>query len=75
MIILALALDLVLLPGPNGQPIAINPDRVVSLRPAPDGVHHHRVRCVIHTDDGKFIAVAETCARAYELLHGHPAEN
>jgi hypothetical protein len=66
------ALHLVPLPGPDGQPIPINPDRVVSLRPAPGGIYHHKVRCVVHTDDGKFIAVSESCKRSYELLNtGH----
>lgn len=72
MIPALIALHLIQLTGPDGHPVVVNPDRVVSLRAAPYGVHHRSVRCVIHTDDGKFIAVAETCSRAYELLRGAP---
>lgn len=63
-------LHLVPLTAPNGEAIPVNPEKVVSVRPAPDGIHHHLVRCVVHTDDGKFIAVTEHCWRAYEILRG-----
>jgi hypothetical protein len=57
----ALALALVALTGPGGQVIEINPAEIVSLR-EPRGDHFDKdVHCLIHTSDGKFIAVLETC--------------
>ena len=53
---------LIRLHGPNGQVIYINPVQVVSVRPprVPDHVTPD-IHCLLHTADGKFIAVSETC--------------
>jgi hypothetical protein len=57
-----LCLTLVLLTGPGGQHIQVNPEAVVSLREAraPDHIHH-AVHCNVFTSDGKFIGVEESC--------------
>ena len=60
---------LILLHGPGGQEIWINPDTITSVR-TPRGAedHVHRdVHCFVNTDDGKFAAVVETCAAVKEL--------
>lgn len=48
------------LTGLDGQPIDINPETIVSLRP-PRGGFGEDVNCLIHTTDGKFITVVEAC--------------
>ena len=57
-----LAVYLVALTGPNEQRIEVNPAQVVSLR-APRSEEHFAqgVQCLLHTVDGKFIAVVEPC--------------
>jgi hypothetical protein len=73
MIILASAVFyLVELTGPNNQPIDINPATVVSIRERRAGETHLQkgVRCVIHTSDGKFIAVLEDCDTVRRKLEG-----
>jgi hypothetical protein len=64
-----LCLTLVLLTGPGGQHIQVNPEAVVSLREAraPDHIHH-AVHCNVFTSDGKFIGVEESCAKVAERL-------
>ena len=53
---------LLALTGPGGQAIDINPRKIISLRdPRPQGHVAKDVRCLISTEDGKFIGVIETC--------------
>lgn len=58
------ALALLVLIGPEGQPIEVNPLAIVTMR-APRSVGQAAmvpgVQCVITTADGKFINVIETC--------------
>jgi hypothetical protein len=60
--LLANALTLVLLTGPGGQIIEINPEEVVSIR-SPRSVDHmpKSVHCIVFTTDSKFIGVEERC--------------
>jgi len=59
---LLIAVLLVEFTGPDNQPIDINPMAVVSLRPPRSGDHFAKGgKCLIHTADGKFIAVIEDC--------------
>jgi len=53
---------LIRLHGPNGQIIYVNPQSVVTVRPprVPDHVTPE-IHCLLHTADGKFVAVSETC--------------
>jgi len=56
------ALHLLKLTGLDGQVIEVNPEQIVSLRvPRDEGTLHAGIRCLIHTTDGKFISVLETC--------------
>lgn len=54
-----------MLTAPDGKFLAVAPANVVALRGRAPGVHdgliHHGVHCVVHTCDGKFISVVETC--------------
>ena len=70
-IILALALHFVSLTGPNGQSIDIAVDQIVSLREKrEDEQHFHSdVNCLVHTTDGKFIGVRETCKEVERRLN------
>jgi hypothetical protein len=62
-------LHLVELFGPDHQAIYVNPVEVVSVR-APRGTEHlsKHVHCLIHTSDGKFIAVVEDCRSVKQRL-------
>jgi hypothetical protein len=53
---------LIRLHGPDGQEIYVNPKTVVSVRP-PRGTDTvgPQLHCLLHTTDGKYIAVTETC--------------
>jgi hypothetical protein len=64
-----LVLDLVTFTGPEGQLIPVNPAMVVTLR-KPRGEQHFDpdVKCLIHTTDGKFVAVVEDCDTVREAL-------
>jgi hypothetical protein len=65
-----LVLNLVLLHGPAGQEIHVNPSEVVELRvPRTEDKHWPKdVHCIINTSDGKFTSVVETCTKVYEML-------
>jgi hypothetical protein len=64
-----IATVLITLTGPGGQVIEINPAEIVSLRePRGDGHLDKDVHCLIHTTDGKFIAVKETCVIVHERI-------
>jgi hypothetical protein len=60
---------LILLHGPGGQEITLNPREIVTLR-EPRGDEGHLsdgVHCIINTEDGKFSTVLETCAMVREM--------
>jgi hypothetical protein len=47
---------------PGGGFVELSPDKVVTMRePAIEGHINKNVHCLVTTDDGKFIGVAETC--------------
>jgi len=57
--------NLITLHGPDGQVIALNPLEVITVRTPRGEVQQHfpkNTTCVVHTADGKFIAVQEDCA-------------
>jgi len=63
------AVHLLKLTGLDGQIIEVNPEQIVSIRvPRDEGTLHSGIRCLIHTTDGKFIAVLETCEVIQKLL-------
>ena len=70
-IILALLLHFLHLTGPNGQGIDIAIDQIVSLRERRADEEHiaKSVKCLVHTTDGKFIAVQEDCKTVEEQLN------
>jgi hypothetical protein len=60
---------LVMLHGPGGQIIWINPEAVVELRTPREGEHFPPgTRCVINTSDGKFALVVESCKDVEEMM-------
>lgn len=62
-------LAMIYLTGLDGQVIELNPHSIVTLR-VPRGVDHFDkdVKCLIHTSDGKTVAVVETCDQVHKLL-------
>jgi hypothetical protein len=56
---------LLLLHGPDGHEIMLNPRQVTSLHAAMPGQKNKQftdgVHCLVNTADGKFISVIETC--------------
>jgi hypothetical protein len=69
--VLILALHLIVLHGPGGQIIEINPNEVSSVR-APQAVTRRHfapgIRCVITMTNGNFNAVVEPCDQVDKLL-------
>ena len=64
-----LALVLVQLTKPDGQPIWFNPMATITVRPPTRSEHFGAgVRCLINTPDGKFVAVTEDCAEVRAKL-------
>ncbi|MBR0747395.1 hypothetical protein JQ582_26010 [Bradyrhizobium japonicum] len=64
---------LILLHGPDGNQIAINPETVTTVRTAraddrPDKQSTKGIACIITLTDGKFAGVVEDCATVRELL-------
>ena len=66
------ALVLILLHGPDGREITLNPQAITTLQAARDGVVNNviapDVKCVVNTTDGKFTSVVESCERVRELI-------
>lgn len=66
------AVVLVLLHGPNGHEILLNPAAVTSTHAAIEGKKNEYVtedvRCVINTSDGKFVSVIESCETVQQLF-------
>lgn len=67
MIGIVVALELLKLTGLDGQVIEVSPSQIVSIR-APRGGLHEQVHCLIHTTDGKFITVIESCEEVQQRL-------
>ena len=64
---------LIVLHGPDGQRIELNPHAIVTIRDNRDTSESYfalGVRCLIHTTDGKIVHVVETCADVRRLLEG-----
>lgn len=63
---------LILLHGPNGHEILINPATVSSMHAAisgkPNQLMTEEVKCLINTTDGKFLSVVESCDVVRKLL-------
>ena len=71
MIPAALVLQLILLTGPDHQPIEINPGAVINIRP-PRVTDHFApgAHCLVFMSDGRPVIVTETCERVKYLLGG-----
>ncbi|WP_028164109.1 hypothetical protein [Bradyrhizobium elkanii] len=72
MIAALIVLRLVLLHGPDGHEIALNPEQITTMRAAlPSGQNKYLTgdaRCMISTSDGKFVSVVETCDQVRQLI-------
>jgi hypothetical protein len=70
--VIAAAVVLILLHGPDGHEIRINPHEVTSLRsakPGEEGKHFaEEVHCMVSLADGKFVTVVEQCADIQKLM-------
>ena len=71
MVLAALALQLILLTGPDNQRIEVNPNAVTNFR-SPRGNDHFApgVHCLVFLSDGKPLTVIETCDQVKYLLGG-----
>ena len=68
-----LALALVALTGLDNQRIEINPSEVVTLRiPRNEKGEHfsQKIKCMLHTTDGKIVSVLEDCETVGRKLRG-----
>jgi hypothetical protein len=71
VIISAAAVTLVLLHGPDGGEISVNPSTVTTMRAARNDATKQTIKgvaCIITLTDGKFIAVREDCDTATTIL-------
>ena len=63
---------LILLHAPGGNVIHVNPDLIVSMYAAVEGRPNKQidvdVKCRLNTNDGKFIAVVESCEQVQEMF-------
>lgn len=70
---------LIVLHGPNGRDIFINPAAVTSMHAAIEGKKNElfteTARCLINTSDGKFISVVESCEKVRELFASQKGDN
>lgn len=65
-------LHLILLHGPHGHEIRINPEDISALRPPlAQGHTAPEIRCLVQMTNGKFIGVVESCAKVEKLSHRH----
>jgi len=69
---------LILLTGPTGEPIYLNPGEVSSLRSPGDVSGGHLApgtACVVVMTNGKANAVRQTCGQVRELITPSPPQN
>jgi hypothetical protein len=70
---LAATVVLLVLHGPNGHEITLNPQAVTSLHAAvpgqPNKQFTDKTKCVINTTDGKFISVVESCEEVSRAIN------
>jgi hypothetical protein len=64
-----LALNLIVVHGPNNQYLEINIDKISSIRTPQPSAHFPRgTHCLITMTNGNFNAVMETCAMVDKLI-------
>jgi len=65
------ATHLIILHGPDGQIIAVNPLEVITVRTPRGEIQKHfhsSTKCLVFTADGKFVAVTEECQVVRERI-------
>lgn len=65
-----LAVNLIQFTGPENQVVEINPAQVVTTRKPrnTEGHFNKNIKCLIHTTDGKYVAVVEDCEVVHQRL-------
>lgn len=62
----------ILLTGPSGNQITLNPKQISTMHAAVPGRENkqftEQAKCVINTTDGKFISVIETCVEVQRRI-------
>ena len=62
-------IEFLLLDGPGGQYIAINPAEIVSVRTPRASDHMAKdVHCIVFTVDGKYTGVTQTCVETRQKI-------
>jgi hypothetical protein len=65
------AVVIIVLHTPGGYEVGVNVDKIVSMREDEDKGHiSGHVRCLINTNDGKFVSVIESCEEVRSLMTG-----
>jgi hypothetical protein len=63
------AVAIIILHTPGGHEVGINPDKIVSMREDEGKANiSGYVKCLINTNDGKFISVIESCEEVRSLM-------
>jgi hypothetical protein len=73
MLLMLMAVQFIVLTGPDKQIIHVNPKAIIDLRP-PRGNDHFApgTHCLVFLSDGKPLTVQETCDQVKHLLEGGP---
>ena len=62
---------IIILHTPGDHQVGINPDKIVSMREDEGRANiSGHVKCLINTNDGKFIGVVESCEEVRSLMMG-----
>lgn len=72
VLIAAVAMEFVIVHGPNGQEISINANHISSVRRPLDSESHGTagMKCVVVMTNGKFIGTLETCTQLGDKIRG-----
>jgi hypothetical protein len=71
-VLVAAAMQFVIVHGPNGQEISINSQHISSVRRPLDSESHGiaGMKCVVVMTNGKFIGTQETCPQLGDKIRG-----
>jgi hypothetical protein len=73
-----LALDLVRVTAPDGLPVDLNPQKIISMREPRETdarTSNEKVRCIVFTEDGKFVSTLETCDKIRAMIRDLSSED
>ena len=73
-VLLAAAVQFVLVHGPDGQVIELNVNEISSIREPRESTESHSAKdtnCIVIMTNGKFITAREECSKIIEMIQAH----